>query len=114
MGIDQHQGVRAQSLIQLAVVVDVSAWFPESVTKRIMNFHTESTFSRRSLLQVGALGAGLTLADGLRLRAADKAKGGLRSAIFVFLEGGPSHQDTFDLKPQAAACLLYTSPSPRD
>ena len=68
-----------------------------------MNFHTESTFSRRSLLQVGALGAGLTLADGLRLRAADKAKGGLRSAIFVFLEGGPSHQDTFDLKPQAAA-----------
>ena len=91
-----------------------------------MNFHTESTFSRRSLLQVGALGAGLTLADGLRLRAADKAKGGLRSAIFVFLEGGPSHQDTFDLKPQAAAefrgefrpidtsCLLYTSPSPRD
>ncbi|MDC0176496.1 DUF1501 domain-containing protein, partial [Planctomycetaceae bacterium] len=68
-----------------------------------MNISTESRITRRSLLQVGALGAGLTLAEGLKLQAAGKAGSGLRSAIFVFLEGGPSHQDTFDLKPEAAS-----------
>ena len=67
-----------------------------------MTLHNDSRISRRSLLQIGALGAGLTLAQGLKLQAAGKTGGGLRSAIFVFLEGGPSHQDTFDLKPDAA------------
>ena len=67
-----------------------------------MTLHNDSRISRRSLLQVGALGAGLTLAEALKLRAAGKTGAGLRSAIFVFLEGGPSHQDTFDLKPDAA------------
>ncbi len=70
---------------------------------KTMTFPTDSRFSRRTLLQVGALGGGLTLAKGLELQAAGKADGGLRSAIFVFLEGGPSHQDTFDLKPEAPA-----------
>jgi Protein of unknown function (DUF1501) len=59
-------------------------------------------YSRRRFIRVGALGAGFTLADYLRLSAADKTPTGKRSAIFVFLEGGPSHQDTFDLKPKAA------------
>ena len=60
--------------------------------------------SRRNFLRVGAAGlAGLTLADMLR---ADEANQGDRSysrksIINVYLGGGPSHLDTFDLKPEA-------------
>jgi hypothetical protein len=61
--------------------------------------------SRRDFLQIGALGsAGLTLASYLQLASAGEvqaAKG--RSAIFVYLGGGPPHMDTFDMKPDAPA-----------
>ena len=67
--------------------------------------------SRRDFLTVGALGTGLTLAGYLRLSAAaelsphkeptQKLKGRAKSAIFINLGGGPSHTDTFDLKPTA-------------
>ncbi|MBC8242927.1 MAG: DUF1501 domain-containing protein [Verrucomicrobia bacterium] len=57
-------------------------------------------FNRRQLLKVGALG-GLTLSQYLRLQAGTKTPLAKRSGIFIFLEGGPSHQDTFDLKPGA-------------
>jgi len=59
---------------------------------------------RRDFLKVGvAGGAGLTLANYLRLAEAGDVKqefGGM-SAIFINLPGGPSHIDTFDLKPDA-------------
>jgi uncharacterized protein (DUF1501 family) len=57
-------------------------------------------FSRRQMLKVGALG-GLTLSQYMRLQASAKESSQKRSGIFIFLEGGPSHQDTFDLKPNA-------------
>jgi hypothetical protein len=60
-------------------------------------------FTRRQMLKVGALGTGLTLSDYLRLSAAEDAANNDRSAILVFLRGGPAHQDTFDLKPNAPA-----------
>lgn len=60
-----------------------------------------TAFSRRRMLKAGALGAGLSLGSYLRLNAAEQDPG--RSAILVFLGGGPSHQDTFDLKPDAPA-----------
>ena len=59
-------------------------------------------FSRRQMLKVGALG-GLTLSQYMRLQASTKEPSQKRSGIFIFLEGGPSHQDTFDLKPDAPA-----------
>lgn len=62
-----------------------------------------SGIDRRDFLQVGlgALG-GLTLTDVLRLRAAGKASGGKDvRCIFVWLDGGPSHYETFDPKPEA-------------
>ncbi len=59
-------------------------------------------FTRREMLKVGVLGAGFSLSNYLRLNAADGQDTG-RSAILVFLGGGPSHQDTFDLKPNAPA-----------
>jgi hypothetical protein len=60
--------------------------------------------SRRALLQVGSLGAvGLSLADLLRLQTARAAGPAppARSIILLWLWGGPSHLDTFDLKPKA-------------
>jgi len=62
--------------------------------------------TRRDVIKVGALGAlGLNLAGYLRMAGAAEvapaAKG--KSAIFVFLGGGPSHVDTFDMKPDAPA-----------
>ena len=57
--------------------------------------------TRRHILKAGALGSSLSLADYLRLAAADGRVDSGRSAIFVFLGGGPAHQDTFDMKPAA-------------
>jgi hypothetical protein len=63
--------------------------------------------SRRDFFQVGALGlGGLTLADLLRLRAAGAAGPGAsarksKAVIMVIQVGGPSHIDTYDMKPDA-------------
>jgi hypothetical protein len=54
--------------------------------------------TRRDVLKVGALGlAGLTLRDVLAFGQDARAK----SCILVWLNGGPSHLDMFDLKPEA-------------
>src|SRR5687767_14447018 len=61
---------------------------------------------RRDFLRVGALGTGLSLAGYLRLASAseiNRAKAKAKNAIFINLTGGPSHMDTFDLKPDAPA-----------
>jgi uncharacterized protein (DUF1501 family) len=59
--------------------------------------------SRRAFLKIGALG-GLTLAEVLRLQAAQpSAPANRKSVILIFLEGGASHLDTYDLKPAASA-----------
>ncbi len=61
--------------------------------------------SRRNFLQIGAFGGALTLADMLRLRAAAIDAGrpspSHKSAIMIYLPGGPSHMDMYDLKPNA-------------
>lgn len=61
--------------------------------------------SRRHFLQVGTLGlGGLTLADLLRLKAQSAApQAKARSIIMIYLHGGPSHIDIYDLKPDAPA-----------
>src|SRR5262245_20677654 len=60
--------------------------------------------SRRSFLKVGFLGlAGLTLADHLRLRAAGAGATKDTAVILLWLGGGPSHIDMYDLKPEAPA-----------
>ncbi len=59
---------------------------------------------RRDALRVGGLSAlGLNLADWFRLRAVaatDRAPTAT-SCILIWLDGGPSHLETFDLKPHA-------------
>lgn len=58
--------------------------------------------SRRNFLNVGALGVGgLTLVDLFRAEAAAGTSSSSKAVINIHLAGGPSHQDTFDLKPDA-------------
>lgn len=61
--------------------------------------------TRREMLRVGGLAcAGLTLADVLRLRAETGTKAPrTKSIIMIWLRGGPSHIDSYDMKPQAPA-----------
>lgn len=61
--------------------------------------------NRREILQVAGLGAlGISLADGFRAKEASAAGSGTKkdvSCIFLWLDGGPSHYETFDPKPDA-------------
>lgn len=60
--------------------------------------------ARRDFLKVGVLGlSGFSLSNYLRMAAAGEVKNEAKakSAIFINLGGGPSHMDTFDLKPNA-------------
>ena len=66
---------------------------------------------RRDFLKVGGIaglgGLSLNLSSYLRMATAGEVKesgrrGRAKAAIFVNLGGGPSHMDTFDLKPDAA------------
>ncbi|QIF01734.1 DUF1501 domain-containing protein [Roseimicrobium sp. ORNL1] len=69
-----------------------------------MNFLNSGGIQRRDFLQVGALaGIGLGLPEYLALagEGAEQATAKAKAAIFVRLGGGPSHMDTFDLKPDA-------------
>src|SRR5438105_1738352 len=57
--------------------------------------------NRRNFLKIGAFGAGLTLAGMLRAQAAAPTSTSRKSAIMIYLPGGPSHMDMYDLKPEA-------------
>jgi hypothetical protein len=58
--------------------------------------------TRRNFLKIGAFGAGLTLAGMLRAQAATSTTR-RKAAIMIYLPGGPSHMDMYDLKPEAPA-----------
>jgi len=63
---------------------------------------TPAGVSRRAFLTAGALSVGgLTIADLLRARAATPQPTRGKSVIMVYLNGGPSHLDMYDLKPDA-------------
>src|SRR5438132_9051506 len=74
------------------------------------NFTAPKSFGRldrRRMLQIGGAGLGLNLAGLWQARAAAeqatdlRAPSPIKSCIIVFYYGGPSHIDTYDLKPQA-------------
>lgn len=68
-------------------------------------------FTRRDLMRVGGLTAlGLGLGDLFRIQRAVAAEGPTatpkptaKSCVLIWLDGGPSHLETFDLKPDAPA-----------
>jgi hypothetical protein len=63
--------------------------------------------SRRSFLKVGVAGmASISLADVLRAKAESAALGQAgknTSVVLIWLDGGPSHMDMYDMKPEAPA-----------
>ncbi|MCA9192946.1 MAG: DUF1501 domain-containing protein [Planctomycetales bacterium] len=75
-----------------------------------VEFQQSIRYGRRHLLHAGAIGAlGLTLA-GLQARTALSQNTGIelpkrraKACIFLFMWGGPSQLETFDLKPEAPA-----------
>jgi hypothetical protein len=63
-------------------------------------------FSRRDVLRLGAVGlSGLSLPAVLRAEreAAGKPAAKAKNVIFIWQQGGPPHQDTWDMKPDAPA-----------
>ncbi len=57
---------------------------------------------RRTFLRIGGLGTlGLSLADYLQARAGNRRKPAAVRCILLWMQGGPSHLDTFDPKPEA-------------
>ncbi len=66
----------------------------------------QAQLSRRTMLQAGSIGLmGLGMADvsAARAMAQHFQNTPEKSVIFVFLNGGISHQDSFDMKPEAPA-----------
>ncbi len=61
--------------------------------------------NRRNFLAIGAFGAGLALSDMLRLKAQASERTARptspKAAIMIYLPGGPSHLDMYDMKPEA-------------
>ena len=59
--------------------------------------------TRRNFLKIGAFGAGLSLAEccGCGRAPAAPFRRSNKSAIMIYLPGGPSHMDMYDLKPDA-------------
>lgn len=72
-------------------------------------FRQATKLTRRRALGLGSLGLlGLTLPQLLARRAkaneaGDRSFGRAKSCILLFMWGGPAHQDTWDLKPDAPA-----------
>src|SRR6516164_3491821 len=67
-------------------------------------FQAVLRLSRRRLLQAGSAGiAGLSLPTLLRAAAGSGLRARARQVIFLHQFGGPSHLDTFDMKPDAPA-----------
>lgn len=74
----------------------------------MFGFPPSTSFRRRSLLQAGTIGTmGLALPDVLRwqlsAQAASNGSAKPKAVIFLFLTGGASQHDTFDMKPDAPA-----------
>lgn len=72
-------------------------------------FQNCSGVSRRGFLEIGTLaGLGVSLPSALAMRKAaanDQALEAPRNCILIWTQGGTSHHDTFDPKPQAGASV---------
>lgn len=73
---------------------------------RCDDFNRCDGINRRDLLRIGSLsafGLGLPELIAARVAAAAPAAARAKSCILLWLDGGPSHLETFDLKPDAPA-----------
>src|SRR5205809_13332 len=71
------------------------------------SFRSSLRNSRREFLRVGALGAGsafgLSLPEVLRAESSQRGGPTDTSVIILWMRGGPSHIDMWDMKPDAPA-----------
>lgn len=70
--------------------------------------HDAVQFSRRAMIRagtVGMMGIGLPQLLALDRARAESTNDGKKSVIFVFLNGGLAHQDSFDMKPSAPSTV---------
>ena len=75
-----------------------------------MPLRSSKLLSRRHVLQMGAVGCmGLSLPRLLRAEAAGTTASA-DSCIVIFLNGGPSHLDMWDMKPDAPAAFVAHFP----
>jgi hypothetical protein len=73
------------------------------------DFQVTNSLTRRSLIRVGAAGfAGLALPNLLRAEGTPKLAARAKRVIFLHQWGGPSHIDTFDMKPDAPESIRGT------
>ena len=64
--------------------------------------NSNQTVDRRTVIQAGTIGLGLGIPHLSTLRAfGAKTDSQAKSVIFIFLTGGISHHDSFDMKPEA-------------
>src|SRR5260370_25972042 len=71
---------------------------------------TRRQASRRDFLGVGSLSfLGIQLDQVLRAAATQGANGKAQACILLWLEGGPSHVDTWDPKPNSAFKAISTN-----
>src|SRR6516165_3600383 len=71
----------------------------------MMNTNFVNDLSRRDLLKLSAAGlTSVSLSGWLNVLASRAADAGVKhkSCILLWMDGGPSHKDTFDLKPGTA------------
>src|SRR5687767_8134624 len=80
---------------------------PKASSASSRTIAAEADLTRRAMLRYGVLGlAGLTLPRMLASEASGPTpdrRRRARSCILFFLEGGPSHVDLWDMKPEAPA-----------
>jgi len=93
-------------------IVRSSDGFIDLLPQHVVNMKDQQSWfrcdgmNRRDFIHAGLMtGLGLNLSDLARLRAQAGPTGvpqaHAKSCILIWLDGGPSHLDTFDLKPQA-------------
>src|SRR5207237_8945160 len=71
---------------------------------QLLPYSTQHPLTRREAMRAGFLSVGgLALADLLRLQAQGAAEKKDTAVILLFVHGGPSHLETYDMKPHAAA-----------
>src|ERR1051326_8458386 len=83
--------------------------------RAVMNFSgclrmTPEQASRRDFLRVGSLSfLGIHASQYLRAASVEKPEGKAQACILVWLEGGPSHVDTWDPKPNSSFKPISTN-----
>ncbi len=103
VGADEFQRVRAEPLINPIFLLSGSARRTSQGIPSMQDTHPLTELSRRDAMKLVAAGVtGASMSGWLNVLAAGAAAQPARrpkSCILLWMAGGPSHKDTFDMKP---------------